>query len=234
MQKLLPLFSLAFVSTAIASPRIESDSMQTRHDMLLLRDSGAIESAVLTWPWPVGRAAPGAHLKSKIKDLRFGKARERIAAIYNEESELGFRPADASIALASDTRPFRSYGYQPREQFEFSLSQSWLGEWFAGNLSLTYADDPLDSDELRLDGSYLAVALGNWSLGIDQVERWWGPGWDGSLILSKNARPVPALSLTRISPDPFEHKWLKWIGPWTFTTFMGQLNNDEGERPGCS
>lgn len=83
-----------------------------------------------------------------------------------------------------------------------------------------------------MDGSYLSVALGNWVAAIDQVERWWGPGWDGSLILSNNARPIPALSLTRISPDAFNSKFLKWIGPWTFTTFMGQLDNDEGERPG--
>ena len=40
-----------------------------------------------------------------------------------------------------------------------------------------------------LDGSYIAARLGNWSASFGQVERWWGPGWDGSLILSTNARP---------------------------------------------
>jgi len=156
----------------------------------------------------------------------------RLEAIYERESGLGYRPAEASLSFASDTLPFRSFGSQPREQFEASISQAWLSEWFAGNLALTYADNPLDGDEFRLDGSYLAVALGNWSFGLDQVDRWWGPGWDGSLILSNSARPVPALSLTRISPETFEHKWLKWIGPWTFNTFMGQLDNNEGDRPG--
>lgn len=230
MKKLLPLFSIALITNALASPRIESDSITSRHDMQLLRDNGAIESAVLTWPWPVGRNAPNS--KFKIEDSKFVETLERFDKIYVQESDLGYRPAEASISIASDSQPFRSFGSQPREQFETSLSQSWLSEWFAGNVSLTYADNPSDGDDLRLDGSYLAVALGNWSFAIDQVDRWWGPGWDGSLILSNNARPVPALSLTRISPEPYQSKWLKWIGPWTFNTFMGQLDNDEGDRPG--
>lgn len=228
MQKLLPLFTIALAANALGSPRIESDSITDRHDMTLLRDNGAIESAVLTWPWPVGRNELNEELRTKNAEV----PRERIKELYNFESELGFRPTEASLSIASDTLPFRSFGSQPRGQFEASLSQSWLSEWFAGNISLTYADDPLDGDDLRLDGSYLAVALGNWSFGIDQVDRWWGPGWDGSLILSNNARPVPALSLTRISPEPYQSKWLNWIGPWTFNTFMGQLDNDEGDRPG--
>ncbi|MBD5781085.1 capsule assembly Wzi family protein [Pelagicoccus sp. NFK12] len=232
MQKLLPLFAITLATNAFASPRIESDSITSRHDMQLLRDNGAIESAVLTWPWPLGRDALGDH-QSAIGDLEsMAFPLSRMESVYSEASELGFRPTKTSLSLASDTLPFRSFGSQPREQFEASLSQSWLSEWFAGNVSLTYADNPLDGDEFRLDGTYLAMALGNWSFGIDQVDRWWGPGWDGSLILSNNARPVPALSLTRISPDAFENKWLRWIGPWTFTTFMGQLDNDEGERPG--
>ncbi|EDY81134.1 hypothetical protein VDG1235_751 [Verrucomicrobiia bacterium DG1235] len=230
MQKLIPLFSVALATNALASPRIESNSIADRHDMQLLRDNGAIESAILTWPWPLGRSAPDSKLN--IEDSITGKALDKFEDLYADASAVGLRPIETTLSIASDSLPFRSFGSQPREQFEASISQSWLSEWFAGNISLTYADDPLDGDEFRLDGTYLAMALGNWSFGIDQVERWWGPGWDGSLILSNNARPAPALSLTRISPDAFESKWLKWIGPWTFTTFMGQLDNDEGERPG--
>ncbi|MBK1875674.1 capsule assembly Wzi family protein [Pelagicoccus mobilis] len=218
------------VSTAIASPRIESDSITTRHDMQLLRDAGAIESAVLTWPWPMGRNAFG---ESQLDERTYQDGQNRLLSIYRSESELGYRPTETSLSIASDKLPFRSFGHQPREQFEASISQAWLSEWFAGNISIAYADNPLDGDDLRFDGSYLAVALGNWSLALDQVDRWWGPGWDGSLILSNNARPAPAVSLTRISPDAWKTKWLNWIGPWTFTTFMGQLDNEEPlrERP---
>ncbi len=230
--KYITLLLFALTASLQASPRAKSDSIVNRHDMQLLHDAGAINSAILTWPWPLGWGVPNS--KSKIKDSKSTGAFERFDRIYALESELGFHPDEASLSLSSDKLPFRSFGSQSREQFEASISQSWLSEWFAGNISLTYADKPLDGDNIRLDGSYLAVALGNWSFAFDQVDRWWGPGWDGSLILSNNARPVPALSLTRISPDAFESRWLKWIGPWTFNTFMGQLDNDEGDRPGSN
>ncbi len=224
------LASLLAATVAFASPRIDSDSVAQRHSLQLLRDGDAgVSSAVLTWPWPLGRS-PFATQETPGDTL--AKTLYQLQDLYNAEQQLGLRPLQASVSLASDPLPFRSFGSQPREQFEASLSTSWLSEWLSGNLQLTFAEDPSDGDELRLDGSYLAIALGNWVAAIDQVERWWGPGWDGSLILSNNARPVPALSLTRISPEAFETKWLRWIGPWTFTTFMGQLDNDEGERDG--
>ena len=31
-------------------------------------------------------------------------------------------------------------------------------------------------------------------LRLSVTDRWWGPGWDGSLILSNNARPIPAIT----------------------------------------
>jgi hypothetical protein len=79
---------------------------------------------------------------------------------------------------------------------------------------------------LELDGSYIAARLGNWSVSLGNVDRWWGPGWDGSLILSTNARPIPAISLDRRISEPFENKWLSWIGPWSFQSFIGQMEED--------
>jgi hypothetical protein len=37
---------------------------------------------------------------------------------------------------------------------------------------------------------------------------------------------VPAIALDRAVSHPFETKWLSWIGPWRFTTFMGQMEGD--------
>ena len=76
---------------------------------------------------------------------------------------------------------------------------------------------------MALDGSYVAARLGNWSASFGKVDRWWGPGWDGSLILSTNARPIPALSIDRRVPEPFESQWLSWIGHWCFHSFIGQM-----------
>lgn len=227
---LLISFCLTWLCVAAGTPRVESDSLRTRHDMLLLRDAGLIDSAVLTWPWPLGRKAP-ERLQGGAALVTRGSA-ERWNRLYRSASELGVRPAEVHFGAATEDQPFPPFGYSPDGEIQAGVSLSWLSEWLAGNLSLSYVDGSGDEDDLWLDGSYLSVALGNWAFSLDKVDRWWGPGYDGSLILSNNARPVPAVSLTRISPDPFAWKWLRWIGPWTFTTFMGQLDNDEEPRPG--
>jgi len=94
------------------------------------------------------------------------------------------------------------------------------------NLAATYANDPFDGDEIRPDGTYVGAALGNWMLTAGWQERWWGPGRDGSLILSNNARPAPGITIQRNNSTPFKTKWLSWMGPWTLTSFMEQLDDE--------
>ena len=72
----------------------------------------------------------------------------------------------------------------------------------------------------------LGVVAGNWSIAASTQHRWWGPGWDGSVILSNNARPIPSLVIDRVFPDPFESKWLSWIGPWDLNVMFGQLESE--------
>ena len=63
-------------------------------------------------------------------------------------------------------------------------------------------------------------------LSIGYLERWWGPGAEGTLLLSTNARPVPSISLERQESTPMDVPLLRWLGPWRFLTFMGQLEDD--------
>jgi len=58
------------------------------------------------------------------------------------------------------------------------------------------------------------------------MDRWWGPGWDGSLIMSNNARPIPAITIGRNRTNAFNSKWLSWIGPWDLNVIFGQLEEE--------
>lgn len=223
----LPLSLLSLTSTVLGFPYLESNSLLNRHDLLILKDENMLATPVGSWPIPMGRLT--------IDDyslLPFEEIVNRLQKAYRAKSELGVQTAQISIAARTKSTPFRSFGYQPREEFESSVSTSWLSKWTSGNIQLNVINDSSDGDDFTLDGSSFGVALGNWVVALEQVDRWWGPGWDGSLILSNNARPIPSVSFTRITPDAFENKYLNWIGPWTFNTFLGQLDNDEGERVG--
>src|SRR5699024_2183634 len=118
--------------------------------------------------------------------------------------------------------PFRGFADSPREQGELSVRASWMSDHLAINAQGTYALDPADGQKWRADGSYLGVNVGNFMLSAGFVERWWGPGWDGSLILSTNARPIPSVTLERNYTDPFKSRWLSWIGPWRASIAVGE------------
>jgi hypothetical protein len=77
---------------------------------------------------------------------------------------------------------------------------------------------------VRPDGSYVGMTLGNWMLSAGYLDRWWGPGWEGSNVLGNNARPVPAFAFDRKYTDPFETRWLAWLGPWSVNGFYGLLD----------
>ena len=148
------------------------------------------------------------------------------------ESRSGWSPIFTTIGLADNRVIARGYGPEPRSSFATNASVSWINDRFAAKLSLNafYAmekDWKGRMDEgFALDGSYIASRIGNWSASLGQQERWWGPGWDGSLILSTNARPIPAISIDRRVPEPFETKWLSWLRPWSFQTFIGRMEKE--------
>ncbi|MGE4550104.1 MAG: capsule assembly Wzi family protein, partial [Opitutales bacterium] len=123
-------------------------------------------------------------------------ALERTRVLLNLEKQPGWAEMSVEVSVRSESPLLRSFLDTPREKQEAIFSTSWLGDRFAGGLNVGGGfDRGTDwrgrSDKvLRFDGSYLAARAGNYSFSLDQLDRWWGPGWDGSLILSNNARPV--------------------------------------------
>jgi hypothetical protein len=220
------ILNLFFAVIAFAEPYLFPNNPFIRHEIRLLADEGQLTGLQNTWPLDLGglssmRNDSGTKLPHSLLD-------DKIST----ESRSGWSPIFTTISLADDRVTARGFGPEPRSSFATNASVSWMNDRFAAKLSLNafygmQEDWKGRKDEgLALDGSYIAARLGNWSASFGQVERWWGPGWDGSLILSTNARPIPAISIDRRVPEPFETKWLSWIGPWSFHSFIGQMEDD--------
>lgn len=114
----------------------------------------------------------------------------------------------------------------PREEGQISANVQWQGDAWAVGISPSVVADPSDDEEVRLDGSYVAATAGNWVLGVGAIDRWWGPGWQSSMILSNNARPIPAVWLDRKTSVAPESSLFSWIGPWHLSLFLGQLEEE--------
>jgi hypothetical protein len=212
-----------------ADPWLAPGAEGVRSDIQRLADAGILRGPVTTWPlsWPdVARDALGAStagLDSATLD-----ALVRIQRLSRDASAQGYSGAGYRVAAAADPAALRAFGDSPREDGELAVRASWLSNHFAVNLQGTAVANA-DDKTFRADGSYLGINLGNFMISAGYMERWWGPGWDGSLILSTNARPIPSLTLERNYTDPFKTKLLSWIGPWRASIAVGQSEEDDLE-----
>jgi len=220
-------FGLALPLGASAEPWMAPGDVTLRHDLQQLSDAGLLTGPTMSWP--IGWSQMARELgKLDSASLSNGQraAVERLRGRAAREMRTGNIGVTASISAAADPSQLRTFEYTPREEGEATLSADWLGDRFAWKLSAAVVADPDDDQSFRPDGSYVAMTLGNWMVSAGYLDRWWGPGWEGSLVLSTNARPLPAIALDRNESMPFDVPVLRWLGPWRLSTFMGQLESD--------
>ncbi|MFP6854547.1 MAG: capsule assembly Wzi family protein, partial [Opitutales bacterium] len=228
-----------FTCVLEGGPFAESGDPFLRHDLQLLRDNGFLEAPITTWPLSMGGLHAALHDLQPGDDLSAGAraALERTKLLLESEKQRGWSAVRWELSARSKRPILRSFLNTPREKQEAAVSSTWLGDRFAGGLTVRGGFNRSrdwvgrEDDAVRFDGSYLSTRLGNYSFSLDQLDRWWGPGWDGSLILSNNARPVPAITAQRRIPNAFESPWLNWLGPWNSTTFMGRMEDDRTGFP---
>lgn len=230
----------------VAEPWVKPDDYGLRADIQRLADAGVINSPVTTYPlmWKsfIGevRSMPLEKLSPSLQDAIL-----RVKNRYSSENNSAHNfHVDAYVS--SDTRTVTSFGAANTQETELLTSYSYMGENFAAKVAVNHRDNGKkcyvtgktqtdiasneqaleDCDDTSFDHSYIAYRLGNWILRAGAIEQFWGPGVDNSLIMSTNAKPLPALSITREQSSAFETPWLSWIGQWSFTSQMAELESN--------
>jgi hypothetical protein len=89
-----------------------------------------------------------------------------------------------------------------------------------------FAASSWDSDEdIVLVEGYGKVALGIAEIELGRDSLWWGPGYQGSLIMSNNAEPFRIVKVS--TPGPIELPWiLRILGPSKLAWFLTELESD--------
>ena len=215
-----------FSSQLFASPWIDANELFLRNHIQQLADAGVLSAPVTTYPlmWN----AISADLLNASPDKLSPRLQQSYAQVlhYFNRAQRNQYNHQLKISAANEAKRFNSFGDSQRQQAQLQLSTEYIGSFWAGKLSTQLRVDAEDDNSLTFDNSYLAATYGNWVVRFGAVSQWWGPGWDSSLIMSNNARPLPALSLTRNNSNAFETPWLNWIGPWTFTAQMAKLESE--------
>lgn len=212
-----------FCQSVFAEPWVDTSNIFLRSNIQLLADTGLIKTPVTTFPlmWH--------DIARDLKTVRLGllTKRERDAFSYvNHQFRLAKKNRKTiKLNAATDEKRFSGFGDNHRDNNSISINTSFMTDYLAVNINTSYTNSPRDGDKARLDGSYVAAYLGNWVLSAGMQDRWWGPSWDTSLSISNNARPIPALAISRKSAIGFDIPFTDHSIPWTVTSFMGQMDD---------
>ncbi len=226
---LVVVLTIATASNSAAGPWLAPGDVWLKSDIQVLADAGIIKSPISSWPLSWGDIAEDVNGAVNLEGLRPGvlSALRRVRRLSNENSRVSEPTIDFGLRLSDSPQQIRGFQDTPRGDRELWARAQYTGERFAVGLQgALVSSDPLDDQESRADGSYAAIALGNWLVGASMVDRWWGPGWNGSLILGSNSRPIPALVVERNFSSPFESRWLRWIGRWSTSVIWGELESE--------
>jgi len=161
-------------------------------------------------------------------EAAFLRVHNRVA-VPNDADGWLIRETSASLGRAPILRDF---GTLAREDGELRTSGGTSNDRWGATVSLTAALHAQDGKTLRLDNSDITVRWGNWLFSANTLDRWWGPGQSGSLILSTNARPMANLSVDRQLSTPFNVPVLRWLGPWRASAFISRAEHTRSDLTG--
>ncbi len=215
-------------SPAKASPWAEPGDMALRNDIQILVDHRVVRGPVTTWPISWRQLSDDLEARRGDSSLPafVRRSLERVRARIGRETARGRPRAGIDYRLTSSPDLWRTFDDTARNDVDLRNRVEIMAGRFAGRLQANYRTAFGTSGRFDLDGSYVAAELGNWTVHVGAIERWWGPGRDGGLVLSTNARPVPAIGLARNRSTPFDLPVLRWLGPWRLALFVGQLEKD--------
>lgn len=200
---------------------LQPGDVRLRHEIQLLADAGVIASPITGWPLFLA----GVDLSDISVETLDPAAVRALQRIFPSREAHSLPQLDLGVGGINEPERLRGFANVPRESGEISARFAWESGRFAANVKATYVSDPKDRKEWRPDGSYVGAALGNWFVAASASDRWWGPGWDGSMALSNNARPIPAITIQRREARPTSLRWLRWVGPWTTQLIFGEMES---------
>lgn len=210
---------------------LPTGDVRLRNDLMLLVDEGVVNLPINEWPLAtrdvvsaIEQVDPGG-MHDFALQLALFRVRTAIMA-PNDADQWKIREVRATVGQPGLLRDESTLAH---DNGELTSSGGVTTDRYNITLSATGVFDADDGQDIRLDGSDISVRWGNWIFSANQMDRWWGPGRDGSLILSNNARPMPAVSLDRIRSLPADFPVLRWLGPWRFSGFVGLMENDRAD-----
>ncbi|MDU0353393.1 capsule assembly Wzi family protein [Paraglaciecola aquimarina] len=218
--KLFLILACLLIAPIVAkgAPWLNSTNSQLHYDLVTLTEWGYIDAAINTFP------LPWQGIKEQINSLNTNElpvsaaiAAHRLKKHLHQQSSN--KASTLKLYLATDNNRFSHFSTPQHSKTQLNFSQ----EFNSGPWSIQLSANKESNNKHHFDQSFVSYTLDNWQLRIGAINQWWGPAQSSSLILSNNARPIPAIAISRSQAVTSKSAWLSWLGPWFFTAQLGQL-----------
>jgi hypothetical protein len=215
------LICLAWSIKGVSSPWIGTLEPQLHQDLQVLVEWGVLDASVSSYP------VPWKGIASQLEKLQIQNL-SGIAAIsaqrlkhYLQAHKKQTGKSVISLYGANDDSQLIEFNSVQGEKVKFNITKEFYAGRWAGQISANYER----GGKSQFDQSFIAYQFGDWNLRLGSLNQWWGPAQSSSLIMSNDARPVPAISFSRSQATRSENKGLKYLGPWFFSAQIGQLED---------
>ncbi|UUS64431.1 MULTISPECIES: capsule assembly Wzi family protein [unclassified Acinetobacter] len=211
------------LSVPVFAQGIVLNNEELRADLNWLNQQGVIQISTSTWPMS-GDEIQRALTSAKVMTPAQQKVLQSIQNKLTAENAL----LKAELFAESDKNNLpQNFGDHQKAQYQGAFELNVGGENWDGRLRVNAEDkQQINNDQdVNVEGSYIAGKLWNQWLIAGQIQTYWGPGHDGSLIRGDASRPVYGVTAQRAQQNAFETPWLSWIGPWQYQAFAGQLDD---------
>lgn len=226
---LLLAAALLLPTASFAGPLADAGDVQLRADVDLLKAAGIIRGPVDSWPLPWVQIDGGLDAARDGRQLdpylAAAVARlERLSDLAAQRTSI-----DARIAATSGTEVHRGFGDAARANVDASVR----GEINFGAVSIDAgigARSERSGKRYNFEPNQVAVTIGNVAIYGGFTPEWFGPGHDGALLYSTDARPFPKIGIKKLMPSAFDAPVLRWFGPFRFDFFVGILDGKRDFR----
>jgi len=246
----IPLIGLAFLCSGFVSTNVRLDHWS--YDAVdKLIGWGLIDSAMITTK-PVSRLEMARHIaEAEEKAQKVGEKNEIILALLTRlkkefKGELialgvidgeiieGFiKPVEDPYIkyVFADKKPDlenqRGDVFDRQSNYRVGFaSRAKFSDVAAFYLHPEYVDSSSDPDSnVELIEGYGKLAVGDVEIEVGKDSLWWGPGYQGSILMSHNAEPFKMVKVS--NPRPLPLPWIfRLLGPFKAAWFLTELEKD--------
>ncbi|WP_045975820.1 capsule assembly Wzi family protein [Vibrio neptunius] len=196
-----------------SSPWIEANDPFLRSSMLALSDGGVLNGVTSTFPLRWSSIADGDHVidTSGYLDAELGHFNYALQTAKLNRGNRRFAISGGNKDLDNGW-----FSDVDRDKWVMEASYEHLANSYAFRLNSSYLDNASDK-ELSFKNTYIALNAGRTLFDVGMLPRWWGHGWNHSLILATSGSDLDA-GLSWIGDNPF-------LGVWSLNIVTSKLED---------